>query len=116
MTFRQALLGLVMSTAPLVHATGEAPLALVATIPMPDVRGRIDHLDVDVTAHRLFIAALGNNTVEVLDIGANRHSKSIPGEKIFFTLLRSFEAKLRSGRPRSPSDTKMSRTSLRSRL
>src|SRR5437762_2124304 len=68
-----------MSTAPLVHATGEAPLALVATIPMPDVRGRIDHLDVDVTAHRLFIAALGNNTVEVLDIGANRHAKSVPG-------------------------------------
>ena len=79
MTFRQALIGLVMSTAPLVHATGEAPLALVATIPMPDVKGRIDHLDVDPKGHRLFIAALGNNTVEVLDIGANRHAKSIPG-------------------------------------
>ena len=68
-----------MSTAPLVHAAGEPPLALVATIPMPDVKGRIDHLDVDVKGHRLFIAALGNNTVEVLDIGANRHAKSIAG-------------------------------------
>jgi DNA-binding beta-propeller fold protein YncE len=28
---------------------------------------------------RLFIAGLGNNTVEVLDIGANRHLKSIRG-------------------------------------
>ncbi|TMG82689.1 MAG: hypothetical protein E6H78_14105 [Betaproteobacteria bacterium] len=79
MTFRQALIGLAMGMAPLVHAAGEPPLVLVATIPMPDVKGRIDHLDVDVKGHRLFITALGNNTVEVLDIGANRHAKSIPG-------------------------------------
>lgn len=77
--FRQALIGVVMGAAPLVHAAGEPPLALVATIPLPDVKGRIDHLDVDVKGHRLFIAALGNNTVEVLDIGANRNAKSIPG-------------------------------------
>ena len=76
---RQALIGLVIATASLVHAAGEPPLALVATIPLPDVKGRIDHLDVDVKGHRLFIAALGNNTVEVLDIGANHHAKSIPG-------------------------------------
>src|SRR6266576_3211993 len=68
-----------MSTAPLVHAAGEPPLALVATIPMPDVKGRIDHLDVDAKGHRLLIAAPGNNTVEVIDVGANRHAKSIPG-------------------------------------
>ena len=79
MTFRQALIGLAMGVAPLVHAAGEPPLVLVATIPMPDVKGRIDHLDVDVKGRRLFITALGNNTVEVLDIGANRHTKSIPG-------------------------------------
>ena len=79
MTFRQALIGLVMSTAPLVHAAGEPPLALVATIPIPDVKGRIDHLDIDAKGHRLFIAALGNNTVEVLDTGSNRHTKSVPG-------------------------------------
>ena len=76
---RQALIGWVMGTAPFVHAAGEPLLALVATIPLPDVRGRIDHLDVDAKGHRLFIAALGNNTVEVLDIGANRRVKSIPG-------------------------------------
>jgi DNA-binding beta-propeller fold protein YncE len=76
---RQALIGLAMGTAPLVHAAGEPPLVLVATIPMSDVKGRIDHLDVDAKGHRLFIAALGNNTVEVLDIAANDHAKSIPG-------------------------------------
>ena len=80
MTFRQALIGLIIGTAaPFVHAAGEPLLELVATIPMPDVKGRIDHLAVDMKGHRLFIAVLGNNTVEVLDIGANRHAKSIPG-------------------------------------
>jgi DNA-binding beta-propeller fold protein YncE len=78
--FRQVLIGLVIGmAAPFVHAAGEPPLELVATIPIPDVKGRIDHLDVDLKGHRLFIAALGNNTVEVLDIGANRHAKSIRG-------------------------------------
>lgn len=34
---------------------------------LPGVYGRIDHLDVDLKGKRLFVAALGNNTVEVLD-------------------------------------------------
>lgn len=54
-------------------------LELIATIPMPDVRGRIDHFAADVGGHRLFVAALGNNTVEVLDVASLRHRKSIPG-------------------------------------
>ncbi len=56
-----------------------APLELAATIPMPGVKGRIDHFAVDVKGHRLFVAALGNNTVEVLDIAAKRHVRSIAG-------------------------------------
>jgi len=44
------------------------PLALVATIPMPGVAGRIDHLALDRAGGRLFVAALGNDTVEVLDL------------------------------------------------
>ena len=79
MTFRQAVMGLVMSIAALAHAAGEPPLALVATITIPNVKGRIDHLDFDAKGHRLFIAALGNNTLEVLDTGSNRHAKSVPG-------------------------------------
>jgi hypothetical protein len=42
-------------------------LELVATIDMPGVKGRIDHLDADSATHRLFVAALGNDSVEVLD-------------------------------------------------
>jgi DNA-binding beta-propeller fold protein YncE len=64
---------------PFTHAAGEAALELEATIPMPAVKGRIDHLTIDLKRHRLFVAALGNDTVEVLDVERNRHEKSLPG-------------------------------------
>src|SRR5437867_4938431 len=64
---------------PFTHGAGEAALELVATIPMPAVKGRIDHLAIDLKGHRLFVAALGNDTVEVLDVEHNRHEKSLPG-------------------------------------
>jgi hypothetical protein len=54
------------------HAVAAA-LQLGATLAMPGVRGRIDHLSVDVRGHRLFVAALGNGTVEVLDTERNAH-------------------------------------------
>lgn len=57
----------------------ETPLTLVGTIDLPRVEGRIDHLAVDLTAQRLYVAALGNNTVEVLDVKGNTHLKSLPG-------------------------------------
>ena len=47
------------------------PLRLVQTIPMPGVEGRIDHLAVDLKGQRLFVAALGNNTVEVVDLSVD---------------------------------------------
>jgi len=40
------------------HGAGEPPLELFATIPMPGVKGRIDHFAIDVKRHRLFVAAL----------------------------------------------------------
>ena len=42
------------------------PLRQVQTIPLPGVEGRIDHMGVDLQTQRLFVAALGNNTLEVL--------------------------------------------------
>jgi DNA-binding beta-propeller fold protein YncE len=54
-------------------------LELVATIPMPAVKGRIDHFAIDLKSHRLFVAALENDSLEVLDVGRNRHEKSVPG-------------------------------------
>lgn len=48
-------------------APGAPALKLVQTISMPKVGGRIDHLALDLQGKHLFVAALGNNTVEVLD-------------------------------------------------
>jgi len=60
-------------------AAAQAPLELEATIEMPGVKGRIDHFAADVKGHRLFVAALGNNTVEVLDTAGNKHARSLTG-------------------------------------
>ncbi len=54
-------------------------LRLAGTIAMPAVEGRIDHLAIDVDGQRLFVAALGNNTLEVFDVRANRIIKSVGG-------------------------------------
>ena len=55
------------------------PLRLLQTIPMPNVKGRIDHMDVDVKGQRLFVAGLENGSVEVVDLKAGKWLKSIPG-------------------------------------
>src|SRR5438552_13947176 len=62
-------------------AWGQAtqPLRLEKTIDLPEVQGRIDHLSVDVKGQRLFVSALGNNTVEVIDIKAGKRIKTIGG-------------------------------------
>lgn len=58
---------------------GNEPLHLVQTIALPDVHGRIDHLAVDLQNRRLFIAALGNDTVEIIDLRAGRRVHTIRG-------------------------------------
>src|SRR6266404_313253 len=63
------------------YAQDHAPLRLVQTIPMPDVKGRIDHMDVDVKGNRLFVAGLENGSLEVVDLQPGKWSKSIPGFK-----------------------------------
>ena len=69
--------GLILVT---VHATAvQEPLVLARTIELPNVQGRIDHLAFDPLTHRLYVAALGNNTVEVLDATGGSHIKSLPG-------------------------------------
>ncbi len=48
-------------------------------IPLADVKGRIDHLAVDLTNKRLFVAALGNNTLEVIDLKIGKRIYTIKG-------------------------------------
>jgi DNA-binding beta-propeller fold protein YncE len=63
-------------------ASGQAPpLRLVQTIAMPGVEGRIDHLAIDLATRRLFICALGNGTVEVVDLEKGQRVQSLAGFK-----------------------------------
>src|SRR5215470_16894872 len=60
---------------------GAVPLNLEKTIELPDVQGRIDHMSIDIAGHRLFVSALGNNTVEVVDLKAGKRVSTISGLK-----------------------------------
>jgi DNA-binding beta-propeller fold protein YncE len=58
-----------------------APLELEAKIPLGDVRGRIDHLAVDLKRHRLYVAELGNDSVGVVDLNARNTVRTLLGLK-----------------------------------
>ncbi len=60
-------------------AAESPPLLLVQEIPLPHVEGRIDHFTFDTKRKLVIGAALGNNTVEVVDTFAGRDIHSIPG-------------------------------------
>jgi len=59
--------------------SGDASLQLKQTIALPGVEGRIDHFALDAAGDRLFVCALGNNTVEVLDLRKGQRIHSITG-------------------------------------
>jgi DNA-binding beta-propeller fold protein YncE len=57
------------------------PFRLIQTISLPNVKGRLDHMDVDVKGRRLFVAGLENGTFEVVDLQTGKWVRSIPGFK-----------------------------------
>src|ERR1700738_1773430 len=61
--------------------SAKQPLRLVQTISLPNVKGRLDHMDVDVKGKRLFVAGLENGTFEIVDIDAGKWLRNIPGFK-----------------------------------
>ncbi len=73
------LIGIVGLAVTLVQPPSAGPLAAIQAIELPHVEGRIDHLACDAAGQRLFVAALGNNTVEVLDLKTGTPLKSLPG-------------------------------------
>lgn len=54
-------------------------LRLTQVIPLDGVEGRIDHFGFDAKSQRLFVAALGNNTVEVIDLAAGKVVRQVTG-------------------------------------
>jgi len=75
------LIVLVLVSEAIAMGQAAAPLKLEQTIELPDVQGRIDHMSIDVAGHRLFVSALGNNTVEVIDLKAGKRANTISGLK-----------------------------------
>ena len=58
-----------------------APLSELQVIALPGVERRIDHFAVDPAGKRLFVAALGNGTLEVLDVAAGKRITTIKSLK-----------------------------------
>src|SRR5437868_9482589 len=76
---RLALLGLLAAAPTGAQNEGAAPLRRLQTILLPGVEGRIDHMAADARGQRLFVAALGNNSVEVVDLRAGRVAHHLAG-------------------------------------
>jgi hypothetical protein len=70
---------LIGSAAPLLAANATKALTLVQTIQLPGVKGRFDHFAIDTKTHRLLVAALGNNTLELVDAAAGKRLHTIHG-------------------------------------
>ena len=62
-----------------VSAQERPALELKQTISLPGVEGRIDHFALDAANERLFVCALGNNSVEVVDLRKGERVHSIKG-------------------------------------
>jgi hypothetical protein len=75
------LIAILGSFANQASAQGKQALRLVQTIPLPGVTGRLDHMGVDLEKKRLFVAAVANNTLEVVDLNAGNVIKSLAGFK-----------------------------------
>ncbi len=57
------------------------PLQLETKILLGDVRGRIDHMAVDLKRQRLFVAELGNDAVGIVDLENRKLTRTITGLK-----------------------------------
>ena len=76
----RAMLVAILIAIGLTPAQSPSPsLRAVGAVALPGVEGRFDHFSVDLENRRLFLAALGNNTVEVLDLKTNSLTKSLKG-------------------------------------
>lgn len=66
---------------PVAQTANPVPLQLEARIPLGDVRGRIDHMAIDLARQRLFVAELGNDTVGIVDLKKQEVIQTIGGLK-----------------------------------
>jgi DNA-binding beta-propeller fold protein YncE len=69
----------VLLSATSADAEDPGPLRLEKEIPLPGVEGRIDHFSADEAGQRLFVAALGNGSVEIVDLRKAERTAEIKG-------------------------------------
>jgi DNA-binding beta-propeller fold protein YncE len=73
---RLMISGLILCSC-MVQGQKSSGLVLRGSIHLPNVSGRIDHFSADVKGRRLFMSALGNHTLEVLDVRSEARVRSI---------------------------------------
>ena len=81
-TLLAAALAIALSAvSPGARAADGGPLVLERTITLADVSGRVDHRAIDLARRRLFVAELGNGTVDVVDLAAGKVIHRLTGLK-----------------------------------
>lgn len=60
-------------------ARAQSSLTLEAKIPLGQVRGRIDHLAIDIERQLLLVAELGNDSVGIVDLRAGKVERRLSG-------------------------------------
>jgi len=76
-----ALLALTVTCCLAEPPADKSSLRRATAIRLEGVEGRIDHMAVDGRRQLLYVAALGNNTVEVIDLKAGKQAGRIEGPK-----------------------------------
>jgi len=71
------LLAPLLALSDLASGQESSALSLKTHIPLPNVNGRIDHLSIDVKGQRLFVAAVDNHTLEVIDLKSSQRVHTI---------------------------------------
>ena len=61
------------------HGADVAPLILQQSIPLPGVKGKLDHVAIDLVGQRVFMAAKANDTLEVVDLKNASRLQSVTG-------------------------------------
>lgn len=61
------------------HGQATSPLRLQRTIALPEGTAKFDHFAIDLQANRLFIAATGDHSVEVVDLNSGKLTERLTG-------------------------------------
>jgi DNA-binding beta-propeller fold protein YncE len=59
-----------------------SPFSLVQTIVIPNVNGRIDHMAIDIRGQKLFVAELGNNSLDIIDLKEAKRIQSVGSNNV----------------------------------